>query len=77
MLLAEHCELFAIAGRNEEKAAAYAKEFGFEKYYVGYDKGKPVDHIMIYRLFISFFILSKSDTVSTSHSSYSLSASTV
>lgn len=38
MLLAEHCELFAIAGRNEEKAAAYAEKFGFKKYYVGYDK---------------------------------------
>jgi predicted dehydrogenase len=32
------CELYAIAGRSEEKVLSYQKEFGFEKAYVGYDK---------------------------------------
>lgn len=38
MLKAPSCELYAIAGRNEEKVEAYKKEFGFEKGYVGYEK---------------------------------------
>ena len=38
MKMAENCELFAIAGRNEEKVQRYKDEFGFEKAYVGYDK---------------------------------------
>lgn len=35
---ARGCELYAIAGRSEEKALSYQKEFGFQKAYVGYDK---------------------------------------
>ena len=38
MLMAEHCNLYAIAGRSEAKAKAFAEEFGFEKYYEGYDR---------------------------------------
>ena len=38
MKLAENCELYAIAGRSEEKVEKYRAEFGFEKGYVGYDK---------------------------------------
>lgn len=37
MLQAKDCELYAIAGRREEKVAAYKEKFGFEKGYVGYD----------------------------------------
>ena len=37
MLLAKNCELYAVAGRNEERARRYKEEFGFEKYYVGYE----------------------------------------
>ena len=29
MKLAENCNLYAIAGRNMEKAESYRKEFGF------------------------------------------------
>ena len=35
---AKNCELYAIAGRNEDKVKAYKDEFGFTKSYVGYDK---------------------------------------
>ena len=38
MKIAENCELYAIAGRTEEKVEKYKEEFGFEKGYVGYDK---------------------------------------
>ena len=38
MKKAGNCELFAIAGRNEEKTQSYKQEFGFAKAYVGYDK---------------------------------------
>ena len=38
MKIAENCELYAIAGRTEEKVEKYKKEFGFEKGYVGYGK---------------------------------------
>ena len=38
MQLADNCELYAIAGRSEEKVEKYKAEFGFEKGYVGYDK---------------------------------------
>ena len=38
MKKAGNCELYAIAGRNEEKTQSYKQEFGFEKAYVGYDK---------------------------------------
>ena len=38
MLKAGNCELYAIAGRSEEKAEAYKNEFGFAKAYAGYDK---------------------------------------
>ena len=38
MQLAEHCELYAIAGRKAEKAAAYQQEFGFRKAYGSYDE---------------------------------------
>ena len=37
MQLAENCELYAIAGRNKEKAEQFKSEFGFEKAYGGYD----------------------------------------
>lgn len=37
MLQAKDCELYAIAGRYEEKVNAYKEKFGFEKGYVGYD----------------------------------------
>lgn len=37
MLEAENCHLYAIAGRNMEKAQAFQKEFGFEKAYDSYD----------------------------------------
>ena len=37
MLLAENCELTAIAGRSMEKAMAYKNEFGFEKAYDSYE----------------------------------------
>ena len=38
MQLADNCELYAIAGRSEEKVEGYKNDFGFEKGYVGYDK---------------------------------------
>lgn len=38
MLLAEHCELAAVAGRSLEKAQAYQKEFGFQKAYGSYEE---------------------------------------
>ena len=37
MQQAEHCNLYAIAGRSMEKAEAYKEEFGFEKAYDSYD----------------------------------------
>ena len=33
MQLADNCELYAIAGRNPEKAQQFQKEFGFRKAY--------------------------------------------
>ncbi len=36
--LAEHCELYAIAGRSAEKADAFKKEYGFAKAYGSYDE---------------------------------------
>ena len=38
MQLANNCELYAIAGRNEAKVESYRSEFGFKKGYVGYNK---------------------------------------
>ena len=38
MKLADNCELYAVAGRSEEKVNSYKDQFGFEKGYVGYDK---------------------------------------
>ncbi len=38
MKAAKNCELYAIAGRNEDKVKAYRDEFGFARSYVGYDK---------------------------------------
>ena len=38
MQLAEHCELYAIAGRKLEKAKLYQEEFGFQKAYGSYDE---------------------------------------
>ncbi len=35
---AKNCELYAIAGRNEEKAVSFKEKFGFEKAYTGYEK---------------------------------------
>ncbi len=35
---AENCELYAIAGRDENKVNAFKQEFGFKKAYVGYDE---------------------------------------
>lgn len=37
MLMAENCEAYAIAGRNEEKVNAFKDKFGFKKSYIGYD----------------------------------------
>ncbi|MCQ2533780.1 MAG: Gfo/Idh/MocA family oxidoreductase [Clostridia bacterium] len=37
-LLAESCELHAIAGRSQEKVDRYVNKFGFNKGYIGYDK---------------------------------------
>lgn len=37
MLQADNCELYAIAGRRQEKVDAYVNKFGFIKGYVGYD----------------------------------------
>ncbi len=37
MLKAEDCELYAIAGRDEDKTLRFQEQFGFEKSYVGYD----------------------------------------
>ena len=38
MQLAENCELYAIAGRDQEKAELFKKEFGFEKAYGSYEE---------------------------------------
>ena len=38
MKKAEHCELYAIAGRSTEKAMAFKDEFGFEKSYGNYEE---------------------------------------
>ena len=38
MQLAEHCELYAIAGRKPEKAQSYKEQFGFRKAYGSYDE---------------------------------------
>ena len=38
MKKAEHCELYAIAGRSLEKAQSFKKEYGFEKAYGSYDE---------------------------------------
>ena len=38
MQLAEHCELYAIAGRKIEKARDYQQTFGFRKAYGSYDE---------------------------------------
>jgi predicted dehydrogenase len=38
MKIAEHCELYAIAGRNKDKAEAFKEEFGFQKAYGSYDE---------------------------------------
>ncbi|MCR5502282.1 MAG: Gfo/Idh/MocA family oxidoreductase [Lachnospiraceae bacterium] len=38
MKLADNCVLYAVAGRSEEKAKSFRDEFGFEKYYTGYEK---------------------------------------
>ena len=38
MMKAKNCELYAIAGRNYEKAKAYQEEFGFEKAYGSYEE---------------------------------------
>lgn len=38
MLQADNCELYAIAGRKQEKLDRYVNKFGFTKSYLGYDK---------------------------------------
>lgn len=38
MKLAENCELYAIAGRNLEKAESFKEQFGFEKAYGSYEE---------------------------------------
>ena len=38
MLQAEHCELYAIAGRKLEKAKSYQEMFEFKKAYASYDE---------------------------------------
>lgn len=37
MLKAESCELYAIAGRSEEKVKEFKEKYGFQKGYVGYE----------------------------------------
>ncbi len=37
MRLAENCELYAVAGRNREKAERFKSEFGFERAYDSYE----------------------------------------
>ncbi len=37
MLQADNCTLYAVAGRNPEKAESFRAEFGFEKAYGSYD----------------------------------------
>ena len=38
MMEAENCTLYAVAGRNLEKAQAYQNQFGFEKAYGSYEE---------------------------------------
>ena len=38
MLLAENCELYAVAGRSLEKAKSFRDAFGFRKAYGSYDE---------------------------------------
>lgn len=38
MKMAKNCELYAIAGRNKDKAERYREEFGFTKAYADYDQ---------------------------------------
>ena len=38
MQQAEHCELYAVAGRKLEKAESYRETFGFQKAYGSYDE---------------------------------------
>ena len=38
MKLAEHCELYAIAGRKPDKVSRYREAFGFRKAYGSYDE---------------------------------------
>nr|WP_318660569.1 Gfo/Idh/MocA family oxidoreductase [uncultured Treponema sp.] len=38
MKLAKNCELYAIAGRSEQKAKKYCEDFGFKKFYCSYDE---------------------------------------
>ena len=38
MQLAENCELYAVAGRNREKAGRFKEEFGFSKAYGSYEE---------------------------------------
>lgn len=47
---AGNAELFAIAGRNEEKAKSFCQEYGFKKYYASYEEllsDKDVEAIYI------------------------------
>lgn len=37
MKQADGCELYAIAGRNEQKVQTFKEQFGFSKGYIGYD----------------------------------------
>ncbi len=37
MEMAENCELYAVAGRKEDKVNRFKEEFGFKKAYVGYE----------------------------------------
>lgn len=38
MKKAENCELYAIAGRNSDKAASFKEQYGFEKAYGSYEE---------------------------------------
>ena len=38
MKLAQYCDMYAIAGRNPEKAKLFAEKFGFQKAYGSYDE---------------------------------------
>ena len=47
MKQADNCELYAVAGRNIEKAKEFQKEFGFEKAYGSYEELLQDDNVEV------------------------------